>query len=196
MNAITKTVLLTVALISVGTGSAQAAMTNFTFNGAFVFFDGYDPTFSNPTDVVNNGNGIAGDPVTGVMSIDFTTGAGSGTIFATRPFFGLPWHNNSMTMHVGPTGIVADMLISWGVPSNTPCGVVDCYMPVTDVFSFIQLDSTHYSLTTIDSTMGGPLAGYQPIFNGVLTAVPVPAAVWLLGSGLLGLVGIARRKAA
>jgi len=30
----------------------------------------------------------------------------------------------------------------------------------------------------------------------VNTAVPVPAAVWLFGSGLLGLVGIARRKAA
>ena len=28
------------------------------------------------------------------------------------------------------------------------------------------------------------------------TAVPVPAAVWLFGSGLLGLVGIARRKKA
>ena len=27
-------------------------------------------------------------------------------------------------------------------------------------------------------------------------AVPVPAAVWLLGSGLLGLVGVARRKEA
>ena len=27
------------------------------------------------------------------------------------------------------------------------------------------------------------------------TVVPVPAAVWLFGSGLLGLIGIARRKA-
>ena len=27
------------------------------------------------------------------------------------------------------------------------------------------------------------------------TVIPVPAAVWLFGSGLLGLVGIARRKA-
>ena len=27
-----------------------------------------------------------------------------------------------------------------------------------------------------------------------LNPVPVPAAVWLFGSGLLGLVGIARRK--
>ena len=29
-----------------------------------------------------------------------------------------------------------------------------------------------------------------------IAAVPVPAAVWLFGSGLLGLVGVARRKKA
>ena len=32
--------------------------------------------------------------------------------------------------------------------------------------------------------------------SGVATVVPVPAALWLFGSGLLGLVGIARRKKA
>ena len=40
---------------------------------------------------------------------------------------------------------------------------------------------------------------YSEIFNITVTgtaapAVPVPAAVWLFGSGLLGLVGVARRK--
>ncbi len=30
--------------------------------------------------------------------------------------------------------------------------------------------------------------------SGDVTVVPVPAAVWLFGSGLIGLIGIARRK--
>ena len=32
------------------------------------------------------------------------------------------------------------------------------------------------------------------IIDNITAVVPVPAAVWLFGSGLLGLVGIARRK--
>jgi hypothetical protein len=30
--------------------------------------------------------------------------------------------------------------------------------------------------------------------SSTLSPVPIPAAVWLLGSGLLGLIGIRRRK--
>ncbi len=33
-----------------------------------------------------------------------------------------------------------------------------------------------------------------PVLSGDVSAVPVPSAVWLCGSGLLGLVGMARRK--
>jgi hypothetical protein len=35
---------------------------------------------------------------------------------------------------------------------------------------------------------------YVYLDNIVLSAVPVPAAAWLFGSGLLGLIGVARRK--
>jgi len=38
-------------------------------------------------------------------------------------------------------------------------------------------------------------AGDTIQFSKTVSAVPVPAAVWLFGSGLLGLVGIARRRA-
>ena len=46
----------------------------------------------------------------------------------------------------------------------------------------------------------GPLSGFNVNFDMTsitvtgVTAVPVPAAVWLFGSGLLGLVGVARRR--
>jgi hypothetical protein len=42
----------------------------------------------------------------------------------------------------------------------------------------------------------GPIAGQIPTFNGVVSAVPVPSAVWLFGSGLVGLAGVARRRKA
>ena len=42
-----------------------------------------------------------------------------------------------------------------------------------------------------DGTIGQLNPTLQP---GVVNAVPVPAAAWLFGSGLLGLVGVARRK--
>ncbi|HSD97741.1 MAG TPA: VPLPA-CTERM sorting domain-containing protein [Sulfuricaulis sp.] len=83
--------------------------------------------------------------------------------------------------------------------------------------------ATPYSDTLI-SGLGIPLQGYAPLaatsasqgftagpFTGVVayfdigsgnsmyvtsvSTVPVPAAVWLFGSGLLGLIGVARRKA-
>ncbi len=54
----------------------------------------------------------------------------------------------------------------------------------------------------IPMAAGGPFAGFNANFNASMGGIadvsdipiPVPAAVWLFGSGLIGLVGIARRK--
>jgi len=49
--------------------------------------------------------------------------------------------------------------------------------------------------TLLDSTLA-PLTGYQAtyVLAGVANPVPVPATVWLFGSGLMGLAAIVRRK--
>jgi len=51
-----------------------------------------------------------------------------------------------------------------------------------------------FELTTLDPK--NTIAGYVDSFGSASAVIPVPAAVWLFGSGLLGLVGIARRKQA
>lgn len=58
-----------------------------------------------------------------------------------------------------------------------------------------------FAVMTSSNVSGNPHIGPWDLLEGkdmaleVLTAVPVPAAVWLFGSGLLGLMGIARKKA-
>ncbi len=42
--------------------------------------------------------------------------------------------------------------------------------------------------------LDGDTSSAWAVHSGDVSAVPVPAAVWLFGSGLLGLVGMARRK--
>lgn len=49
----------------------------------------------------------------------------------------------------------------------------------------------------VQSVNGIPLSSYAlAVRPGDVAAVPVPAAAWLMGSGLLGLIGVARRRLA
>ena len=81
-----------------------------------------------------------------------------------------------------------------------------------DLFSNIQSISywsaTEYEVDTGDAWVFFTENGYQTtgskdqihyawaVQSGDISAVPVPAAVWLFGSGLLGLIGVAKRKKA
>ena len=63
-------------------------------------------------------------------------------------------------------------------------------------FDLINLETTiygpGYNSTGLDFNTAYADLGVFMVYD---TVVPVPPAVWLFGSGLLGLVGIARRKA-
>jgi hypothetical protein len=65
---------------------------------------------------------------------------------------------------------------------------IDGYTPGQDYF-----DSTRLSVR-ID--FGPPATAIALYREAEMSAVPVPAAVWLFGAGLLGLIGFARRKKA
>ena len=75
--------------------------------------------------------------------------------------------------------------------------------PATGDFTIATINLTAIgsaasSLTILPtSAFFSTTAQLAPILtDGSISAVPVPAAVWLFGSGLLGLIGIARRKSA
>lgn len=60
----------------------------------------------------------------------------------------------------------------------------------------LGFDSNAIVLAALAVGDTGPSEDLGVIATGTISAVPVPAAVWLFGSGLIGLVGLARRKQA
>lgn len=85
-------------------------------------------------------------------------------------------------------------------PGN--CGAIGCSGVFTNGNAHFQWDGTYGNTYTLQYTATVPAGDpsgfggvqYYLYLTGTVTAVPVPAAVWMFGSGLLGLVGIARRK--
>ncbi len=76
----------------------------------------------------------------------------------------------------------------WGVPGD----------PITDPYG---IANNNYSFTVELIGLATPNSGLIPITNVNIegcfdkgTPVPVPAAIWLFGSGLLGWLGMAKRK--
>lgn len=164
-----------------------------------------------------SGGFTSSDPaVTGSMTMDLGTGTGSGSLQPSVPFTHGFWTAHSIVLTaIGPGTVHADMMIDWidispntgingplpvtaefGMTPTAPCSGMGCYA-VGNTFTMITLDGIVAGVPGNPMTTG-PFQGFNAAFNGTLTVtastVPVPAAVWLFGSGLMGLLGLARRR--
>lgn len=153
-------------------GSANAAQVNFELSGNVDYAD----PFFNPYGLVD------GDTITASGTFDDSTlFAGSGTIsFAD---FG-----NDMTISVGSiTYSDADDVFGGGD--------LTLLAGTFDSLDFSTGDGEFDSF--LDSFAGDIyLSGTWDASSFSVTPVPVPAALWLFGSGLIALAGFTRRKKA
>lgn len=119
---------------------------------------------------------------------------------------------NSYTYNLADFQFAAGVFFDWSTNSNIPV------LAIMQVTGFNPDGSMTVASVDLDGNVSGmgsgncgtfdlcgvamatdPFPGQTPVFSGTITpvsAVPVPAAVWLFGSGLLGLAGVARRRKA
>lgn len=114
----------------------------------------------------------------------------------------------TQTLTVGAGQLGAHMLFDWSSNKNIDVSVLwspnamfggNQGLSGTTIWNASSVDGNGDGIMGIPMNPGGPFQGFSANFNlqGITpSAVPLPAAVWLLGSGLLGLVGVARRKKA
>jgi hypothetical protein len=128
-------------------------------------------------------NAMTGDVVASVFIID-----------STDVFYG-GGYNTGDTLKLGALGGAdgftpnENVYFTLAFNANTMLGNVD-QMVYGDCSPTGLMGDTCMTGHILRGTMGATPLSLD------ITAVPVPAAVWLFGSGLLGMVGVARRKLA
>jgi hypothetical protein len=98
------------------------------------------------------------------------------------------------------TAQVPNSIFGYGDP--TPFGNLQIYSGITynaDAFYYLANGENPNGITFGSASLTSGINGPDTIIGGLganidLTPTPIPAAAWLLGSGLLGLAGIRRKK--
>ena len=179
-----------------GSGTATASDITFAAIGdgaggpGFLVLGNMGFTWNNtngiPVSIVLDGSGFFGALQGGLTTSDTVAGVGSLAATDDKLFnFG----KFSYTLPFGPSPMVTTTFDTTTIPGSGLGSTVSGTLPLTD-------DGIGGS-----PMVAGPFPGFNANFDvtsihvdSIVSDVPVPAAVWLFGSGLLGLVGVARRR--
>ena len=198
-----KQVLSTAALLAaMAVAPAQASYVCTGFAGpadpSTPYFDG---NLTDPTCDIDNVEAALG------ITIDESLIIGSKTESVGDPISS--WGQDEFDLGTLTVTSWTDTTGTWELTgSAVPLFFVDKYNSGYDIYTYMGPGTSPFSDSWDDSnrgtvgaackTDGGPVnckatTSHLSVY-GVDAVVPVPPAVWLFGTGLLGLVGIARRK--
>jgi hypothetical protein len=174
-------------------GSAQAATVSYILDN--VWLDITDPDYYyKPNEQL-------------IASFDWTYNEGNfaqGSGVFTE--LSIPWFGHDENQYVDIAFDGNALVFSWA-PNDWHDIGLDIEMKFNSAFYNNEGNPNFgtFNVETSDALKGGftiedPIAYNGDIISGSITpsfsVVPIPAAVWLFGSGLLGLLGVARRKKA
>ncbi len=169
---------------------AQAVVFNMTFMD-------YVGNSSNPNVVGTVGTAAGGSGSFSSGGTLFFGHEWTATVAATFTGSATTW-SSSLSTGASATGtynftlmpgqVAMGILFDWNTNNGIP------------ILNIVNADGSGVDIDG-DGTLGdigccGPIwqGATAPGFSGVVSSVPIPAAVWLFGSGLVGLVGVARRR--
>ena len=198
--------------VSVATSTQVSAVT--VVNGGFNDLTGW--TLSNEAKLAETG-GAAGwswttdlnNVVTSTETITPTEGTGFGITYGNFDAFAQT--NIAIAgdyiFSVKANALTGSVFTSSGLTRNLTNGAFSLFAGSASSPAFDVITADDWMTFTWTATLaaGDVNFGLRTTDTGTysiafdefsITAVPVPAAVWLFGSGLIGLVGIARRKKA